>query len=228
MPYSSRWLELKREYLSYKRTLEKLIKAQRTGQLDELRNPPDIKDEPPHLQQQQQQRPDTSRNSSNHNNKRASSPSPSETSFNKRTKRASSPSSLQLPPVTGTTRHTRKLRTPSPLPPQFGIESTTDLSSSEVGLSIQGAFPLGCVLWLRNVHEKSSKTSLKSLFSKLLDSLQEGSGKGVEFVDYEKGLQTVSSPLLPLDSLPPLETDLKVRVCIYSVILDSLQLGWLL
>jgi len=47
------------------------------------------------------------------------------------------------------------------------------------------------------VNEKSSKTSLKGLFKKLLDQLQEGSGNGVEFVDYEKGLETVSS-LTPL------------------------------
>lgn len=42
------------------------------------------------------------------------------------------------------------------------------------------------------MNEKSSKTSLKGLFKKLLDQLQEGSGNGVEFVDYEKGLETVS------------------------------------
>jgi len=81
-------------------------------------------------------------------------------------------------------------------------------------------------LWVRNVHEKSSKTSLKALFGKLLDSLQEGSGLGVEFVDYEKGLETVRFSLsLSLSLLFLLFFDTDVRFVgrgIISVIFDSL------
>ncbi|GAA6025790.1 hypothetical protein JCM11491_003226 [Sporobolomyces phaffii] len=185
----SRWIELKKEYLAYRRTLETLLQAQAEGHLDRLRNPlpPDLpKDRPPHLQPAGADGapPPPTRSS-----KRASSPALEPSPHpNKRAKRASSPSSTPV------TRHTRKLRTPSPLP------GTTDDGSggggahldleSDVALSIQGAYPQGCVVWVRNVHEKSSKTSLKALFGKLLDELQEGSGKGVEFVDYEKGLDT--------------------------------------
>ncbi|GAA5971202.1 hypothetical protein JCM3765_007356 [Sporobolomyces pararoseus] len=189
----SRWLELKKEYLSYKRNLEKLIKAQGRGELDELRNPlSDVKDQPPHLQQppppQQPTQHDQSTSRTSGIKRAYSPPLTTTTDSNKRTKRVSSPSSQQqlLPPVTNTTRHTRKLRTPSPLPQSPANNDDDD----EVALSIQGAYPLGCVLWLRNLNEKSSKTSLKNLLSKLLDTLQEGSGKGIEFVDYEKGLQT--------------------------------------
>ncbi|GAA5937984.1 uncharacterized protein JCM15063_005431 [Sporobolomyces koalae] len=181
----SRWLERKKEYLAYRRSLAILLEAQSDGRLDELRNPPQPKDHPPHLRQPASSTvgPELTETHSTpavtRRHKRQSSPV-TDSAQSKRHKRASSPS------ATPTTRHTRKLRTPSPLP--TGPEPL-DLSS-DVALSIQGAYPQGCVLWVRNVHEKSSKTSLKTLFGKLLDQLQEGSGKGVEFVDYEKGLDT--------------------------------------
>lgn len=94
----------------------------------------------------------------------------------KRQKRASSPSAAFNARV-------KRLRTPSP-----GIDLASDAA-----LDVQGAYPEGCVLWVRNVHENSTRTTLKALFGALLDQLQEGSGKGVEFVDYEKGLDTVSA-----------------------------------
>ncbi|GAA5908511.1 uncharacterized protein JCM6883_005570 [Sporobolomyces salmoneus] len=202
----ARWLELKKEYLAYRRTLEKLLEAQASGELDQLRNPPDVKDQPPHLQQQQSSSLDTAPPEPPSRNKRASSPH-AESSSHKRPKRerASSPSLSSLLPSGGSSslpRHTRPLRTPSPLPPSTTEHGPLDLTS-DVALSIQGAYPQGCVLWVRNVHEKSSKTSLKALFGRLLDDLQEGSGKGVEFVDYEKGLETCyirfsSAPLAAL------------------------------
>lgn len=64
--------------------------------------------------------------------------------------------------------------------------------SSEEALAIQGGYPSGCVLWLRNVHEKSNKMGLKGLIKALLEKVSEGSGLGVEFIDYEKGLDQVS------------------------------------
>lgn len=63
-------------------------------------------------------------------------------------------------------------------------------------------FPRGCILWIRNVHEKSTKSTLKSLFMELLSTLSstpsseivaedaEEEGK-VEFVDYTKGATVV-------------------------------------
>ncbi|GAA6059128.1 hypothetical protein JCM10212_003875 [Sporobolomyces blumeae] len=179
----SRWLELKKEYLAYRRTLENLLEAQATGELDRLRHPQQAKDEPPHLRARNEGGAATAAGGDSarkRHAKRASSPShDGAASAPKRSKRASSPSTLGTP----LTRHTRKLRTPSP------SQSGLDLAS-DAALAIQGAYPEGCVLWVRNVHEKSSKTSLKALFGRLLDDLQEGSGKGVEFVDYEKGLET--------------------------------------
>jgi hypothetical protein len=63
------------------------------------------------------------------------------------------------------------------------------------------SFPEGCVLWLRCLNENSSKAILRSLFNDIIDELEATEmntqerpqgmmkkGKGIEFVDYEKGL----------------------------------------
>ncbi|BGP28018.1 hypothetical protein JCM10295v2_007005 [Rhodotorula toruloides] len=172
----TRWLELKKEYLAYRRTLETLLEAQASGELSQLRYPRAPRDVPPHLQQSRERsrpdppsRPQDPSPAAARGTKRAPSPPSSffdpPSNYSKRSKRASSPSAV---------------RTPSP---------ASDLES-DAALDIEGAYPVGVVLWIRNVHEKSTKNSLKALFGGLLEQLQEGSGKGIEFVDFEKGLDT--------------------------------------
>ncbi|BGP35795.1 hypothetical protein JCM10296v2_007647 [Rhodotorula toruloides] len=172
----TRWLELKKEYLAYRRTLETLLEAQASGELSQIRYPRAPRDVPPHLQQSREPsrpdpptRPQDPSPATPRGMKRAPSlPPPSvdpPSNYPKRSKRASSPSAV---------------RTPSP---------SLDLES-DAALDIEGAYPEGVVLWVRNVHEKSNKNSLKALFGGLLEQLQEGSGKGIEFVDFEKGLDT--------------------------------------
>lgn len=80
--------------------------------------------------------------------------------------------------------------TPAPNPDRQ--PSTLTPSSAGEAATARGGFPKGCVVWLRNVHEKSSRTTLKGVFAKVLEKLEEGSGRGVEYADYEKGLDTVS------------------------------------
>ena len=172
-----------------------------------LRNPPTKRDQPPHLARQNGGARDPPSSSSRRSAKRAASPTspaldgdvrlgstpttgPSSTTA-KRPRRAPSPTAVL-------NQRLKRLRTPSP-----GLDL-----SSDAALEVAGAFPAACVLWVRNVHEKSGRTSLKALFGALLETLQEGSGKGVEFVDYEKGLDTVRMPLplSPLRSLSPSST----------------------
>ncbi|GAA5854969.1 hypothetical protein JCM9279_003591 [Rhodotorula babjevae] len=206
------WLQLKNEYLAYRRTLETLVEAQHEGTLIALRNPPTKRDQPPHLARQNGGARDPPSSSSRRSAKRAASPTspafdgdvrlgstpttgPSTTV--KRPRRAASPTAVL-------NQRLKRLRTPSP-----GLDL-----SSDAALEVAGAFPAACVLWVRNVHEKSGRTSLKALFGALLETLQEGSGKGVEFVDYEKGLDTCylrfASPTLAslvlshLNSIPSL------------------------
>ena len=207
---SSRWLELKREYLAYRHDLETLLDAQLAGEMDRMRYPNVKRDLPPHLARQHapshraplpppRQSAPQPQQETPQRQKRAASPSspppdseiptttaadPGGSSSAKRQKRASSPTAAFNARV-------KRLRTPSP-----GIDLASDAA-----LDVQGAYPEGCVLWIRNVHENSTRTTLKALFSALLDQLQEGSGKGVEFVDYEKGLDTVSA--LPLSDCSP-------------------------
>ncbi|GAA6020741.1 hypothetical protein JCM10207_002008 [Rhodosporidiobolus poonsookiae] len=194
----SRWIDLKKEYLAYRRSIETLIEAERSGELNRLRHPT-TRDRPPHMAKQQPPSSASVAPGSKRNKRGASPTSPlfnndaylppdsttAPPSSSKRSKRASSPSAIDQ-----IDRRIKRLKTPPP---------AVDLSSPSA-LSIQGAFPEACVLWVRNVHEKSTKTSLKQLFSALLEQLQEGSGKGVEYVDYEKGtevcyLRFASSPL---------------------------------
>ncbi|GAA5910502.1 hypothetical protein JCM8208_007625 [Rhodotorula glutinis] len=196
------WLLLKDEYLAYRHSLETLVEAQHEGTLVALRNPPTKRDQPPHLARQNGGARDPPSPSSRRSGKRAASPTspafdgdvrlgstpttgPSTSSATavKRPRRAPSPTAVL-------NQRLKRLRTPSP-----GLDL-----SSDAALEVAGAFPAACVLWVRNVHEKSGRTSLKALFGALLETLQEGSGKGVEFVDYEKGLDTCylrfSSPTL--------------------------------
>ncbi|GAA6038682.1 hypothetical protein JCM8097_002342 [Rhodosporidiobolus ruineniae] len=183
----TRWLALKKEYFAYRRSLEVLLEAQQSGELEHLRAPAVARDLPPHLA-----KPPSS----------ASAAPGSATQANKRGKRAASPTSPlfqqgALPPSSdgASSSHPSK-RQKRPASPETALQKritkirtpppSVDRDSPSA-LSVQGAYPEACVLWIRNVHEKSTKTSLKNLFIALLDQLQEGSGKGVEFVDYEKG-----------------------------------------
>lgn len=168
---------------------------QAEGELHALRYPPAQRDQPPHLAKSAVSAPrDPPSSSTKRHNKRAASPSSPvpeggadpDASFASSTGRSAGQSTSKRPkrassPSTALQSRLRAIRTPSP-----GLDLASDAA-----LDVQGAYPEKCVLWVRNVHEKSNRTTLKALFGALLDSLQEGSSKGVEFVDYEKGLDTV-------------------------------------
>jgi hypothetical protein len=50
-------------------------------------------------------------------------------------------------------------------------------------------YPIDCLLFVRNVHPETNKTTLRSLFAKRLG----GNPDGVDYVDFNKGVDTVSS-----------------------------------
>ncbi|SCZ97949.1 BZ3500_MvSof-1268-A1-R1_Chr3-3g06477 [Microbotryum saponariae] len=167
-----RWLEFQAEYLIYQQALEGLkkegyrssSKSYYNGYDD--REPIPSKDLPPHL-------------------RIPSSSSASSSNLNSKTKR---PSTNEL---ASSTPH-KKPRTSDLPPPAPAPRAGKPLPAldSRAALKLHGAYPLDCVLWVRNLHENSTKGALRTLFSKLLDRLEEGSGKGCEFVDYEKGLES--------------------------------------
>lgn len=48
-------------------------------------------------------------------------------------------------------------------------------------------YPKDCLVFIRNVHPETNKTTLKNLFSKPLN----GEGGAIDYVDYNKGLDSV-------------------------------------
>ncbi|SCV74751.1 BQ2448_7780 [Microbotryum intermedium] len=172
----SRWLELQAEYLIYQQALEGLKKqgyrnsSRSYGNEYDDREPILSKDLLPHLRMASSSSASASTSANSNKTKRPSTNElQSSTAPNKKPKIASETSTPAPAPRPG-----------KPLP----------ALDSRAALKIHGAYPLDCVLWVRNLHENSTKGSLRTLFSKLLDRLEEGSGKGCEFVDYEKGLES--------------------------------------
>ena len=52
------------------------------------------------------------------------------------------------------------------------------------------SFPAGCLLFVKNLHPQTNKTTLKKLFEHTLES-SVGKG-GVDYVDWSKGMSSVS------------------------------------
>lgn len=52
-------------------------------------------------------------------------------------------------------------------------------------------YPKDCLVFIKNVHPETNKTTLKNLFSKPLN----GEGGAIDYVDYNKGLDSVRSQL---------------------------------
>ena len=78
-------------------------------------------------------------------------------------------------PETTTEESAAPLSTTSHLP-------RTDLSSP---------YPQGCLIFVRNIHPETNKTTLRSLFSQAFAN-SDVSDAGVDYVDFSKGMDTVS------------------------------------
>ena len=58
-------------------------------------------------------------------------------------------------------------------------------------------FPLGCLIFVKNIHPQTNKTTIKELLSRTFSShtsqdiVQDGGG--VDYVDYQKNMDTVLS-----------------------------------
>lgn len=98
-----------------------------------------------------------------------------------------------------TNKRNKRPRDTSPDYTLGGTPSTftsTLLPTSRSEQDILGAFPQGCVLWIRNVYERTTRGGLKALLAGILDNKEEGSGTGIQYVDYDKGCDTVSTSFL--------------------------------
>ncbi len=76
---------------------------------------------------------------------------------------------------------TKRRRSPSP-----AISSVPD--RVETTLTSSSLFPPNCLVFVRNLHCETNKTTLRALFSKAFTSLPDG----LDYVDYTKGMDSVS------------------------------------
>ena len=73
--------------------------------------------------------------------------------------------------------------------PEFGDNQLEHLS-----LDLSAPFPPGCLVFVRNVHPETNKTTLRKLFSHAFDQAKSGAASDeVDYVDFTKGMNTVSS-----------------------------------
>jgi hypothetical protein len=77
---------------------------------------------------------------------------------------------------------------PSSHPPP--LEGHADLPP----LDTSAPYPPGCLIFVRNVHPETNKTTLRKLFSSAFKDLDGGSKEGLDYVDFNKGMNSVSSP----------------------------------
>ena len=64
--------------------------------------------------------------------------------------------------------------------------------SSVFTLDLSASYPPGCLAYIRNVHTETNKTTLRKLFSRaFVDSDTSATSDGIDYVDFNKGMDTV-------------------------------------
>ena len=63
-------------------------------------------------------------------------------------------------------------------------------------------YPYGCLLFAKNVHPETNKTTLRALFSQAFKSASclDNAGDALDYVDFNKGMDTVRQVPIPLSS----------------------------
>lgn len=98
-------------------------------------------------------------------------------------KRASSTSRPDIPSETDVPSHVRPKDEDLPIralasPPPGGTPKTTTASP----------YPYGCLVFVRNIHPETNKTTLKALFAKAFED--KGKSTGLDYVDFNKGMDS--------------------------------------
>ncbi|KAF5324654.1 hypothetical protein D9611_004386 [Ephemerocybe angulata] len=71
-------------------------------------------------------------------------------------------------------------------PPQEG-----PTNSKESDITLDSPYPYGCLVFIKNIHYETNKTTLKTLFGKALSGESERlKGGGIDYVDFNKGMDT--------------------------------------
>jgi hypothetical protein len=61
-------------------------------------------------------------------------------------------------------------------------------------------YPYGCLLFVKNVHPETNKTTLRALFSHAFKTCLDNAGDALDYVDFNKGMDTVRQLSIPLFS----------------------------
>lgn len=79
------------------------------------------------------------------------------------------------------------------------LDDKAGTSSASSNLDINDPYPYGCLVFVRNINSETNKTTLRSLFNRLCsmsDCLtRPDDGGSIDYVDYNKGMDTVCTSL---------------------------------
>ncbi|KAH6914358.1 hypothetical protein BKA70DRAFT_1261174 [Coprinopsis sp. MPI-PUGE-AT-0042] len=80
-------------------------------------------------------------------------------------------------------------RMPDVHQPPATLSEPPEGSSSEITLA--SPYPYGCLVFVKNIHTETNKTTLKAIFGRVLDSSNPtGPNAGLDYVDFTKGMDS--------------------------------------
>ena len=113
---------------------------------------------------------------------------------------------------------------PGPSPSDISHTKTTLPEGSSNGAAVQDSpalYPTGCLVHARHVHPETNKTTLRKLFSQAFTQDTTKPGHGINYVDFNKGMDAVSHCTLQVSER---QTDFDLnRSAIYDCPLQSTQ-----
>ncbi|KAJ2917616.1 hypothetical protein MD484_g2792, partial [Candolleomyces efflorescens] len=80
----------------------------------------------------------------------------------------------------------KTLSLPAVKPPRQPKEDEDPPPTNSSAITLSSPYPFGCLVFVKNVHPETNKTTLKRLFGKTLSQ----SDAGIDYVDFNKGMDT--------------------------------------
>ncbi|OSC97934.1 hypothetical protein PYCCODRAFT_1418603 [Trametes coccinea BRFM310] len=81
-----------------------------------------------------------------------------------------------------------KPRSGEPSPPRLSAEDSSRNAPAPAPLDPASSFPPGCLVYVRNVHPETNKTTLKALFGAHAFGSAAAASSALDYVDYSKGM----------------------------------------
>ncbi|TCD61397.1 hypothetical protein EIP91_008518 [Steccherinum ochraceum] len=85
----------------------------------------------------------------------------------------------------------KRKRTPSPAPEEEEMQTENENVEAGPVTTLWSPYPYGCLVFVKNVHPETNKTTLKTLFSSAFrPDAGWTTGDGLDYVDFTKGMDT--------------------------------------